>query len=642
MRHALVLSLIVLLSSCARDPLELWEHTSPPEGLSELLSLIDLESSGFELVKVALSEGDSLAATELMHAYFRTHPPIEAPHSTYSNMLNLAEDLLDGTLELPNHPPFDLPDDPDWSEDPFGDPNWRFLYHTFRWPMSLLEAYRETGEQRFLDRFLFLMEDYAQDNIGGISPSDMTWYDMAASIRIENWLYSWKILLETGDADEAFMIRFLPYAWYHGEMLANGIEYAEEGNHGTFHSRALLSLGLVFPQFNDASGWYDLGSDRLETQLLDLVSDEGVHLEQAVFYHFYMMTAYQEIRELLQSGGMDFSAEGVARIEKMPLFAAHILQPNGWMPMLSDTPQDLRIAIPEEMHPWLDFSLSQGERGERPTQTHQSYDHSGYVIFRSGWGEARNFTDETQLVFDTGPKGSGHGHFDAQTFVLSAFGTDMLVDSGYYTFVRPWREYFRSPSAHNILLPVDDPPAEWETVPERLIWRRGEDWALQSSRVMLPDGRFWRRAVVHLAPDDFIILDDVEGAGEELELLFHLAPGASLDGDGRAIHLEFHYAKLDILSAGEVGMSTVSGATDPTQGWYSPKYGVKEPNTVLSLRSSAGPRFQTLLHPHRLDPVESFELLEDDTGRYRFRIVGQTGVEEVEIDLTDGSVIRSY
>jgi len=613
-----------------------------PVDWAELVTKLDLDASGLEEVAEAIAHGDSSAASAAMLEYFLNAELVEAPHVSFADPVMSAEEILRGELNLPLHPSFNLPADPDWSEDPFGDSNWRFQYHTFRWPMALLYAFQETNDRRFLYRFLFLITDYARDNFAGPPPSDMTWYDMAAAQRIENWLYAWKSLLELDEVNEEFAISFLSWSFHHGEMLSEYIEYESAGNHGTFHSRALVSLGLVLPMFNDSPHWLDLGTERLESQLFDIVSPVGVHLEQSVYYHFYMMLTYNDIRTIFQQGGIDFSAEAVQRLEGMPLFGAHIIKPNGYLPMLGDTAIRNGVHVPMNLHPWLDWTLSQGQAGSAAPELCVFYPYSGYVIFRSGWGHERAFEEETQLVFDTGPVGSGHGHYDAQTFTLSAYGEDLIVDGGYYTFTGEWRSYFKSPAAHNVVLPQENSPDVWLSVPESLVWEKQEDAAFKSSQVILDDGRLWRRSVVHLPPDDFILLDQVDEVGPSLESLFHFAPNMNLISSDQYCSVSGDSAQLDLFALGIDEMLKSSGELDPIQGWYSPRYQIKEPNQVLHLRRDDGRvDFQILLHPHKGDAVINFELLEHEGSSYLFHIERSWGSEEVRVDEASGQVIRS-
>ncbi|MBM4258475.1 MAG: hypothetical protein FJ147_21580 [Deltaproteobacteria bacterium] len=62
------------------------------------------------------------------------------------------------------------------------------------------------------------------------------------------------------------------------------------------------------------------------------------------------------------------------------------------------------------------------------------------------------------LLFDCGNLGSqsiaAHGHADALSFTLRAFGQHIFVDPGTYDYFRypDWRDYFRSTCAHNTLM----------------------------------------------------------------------------------------------------------------------------------------------------------------------------------------------
>jgi Heparinase II/III-like protein len=79
------------------------------------------------------------------------------------------------------------------------------------------------------------------------------------------------------------------------------------------------------------------------------------------------------------------------------------------------------------------------------------FPNSGYHVLRSDWTSA----DAQHLIFDCGPLGEGnHGHFDALSFELAAFGNALIVDPGRYTYSesgedRNWRVHFRSTAAHN-------------------------------------------------------------------------------------------------------------------------------------------------------------------------------------------------
>ncbi len=95
----------------------------------------------------------------------------------------------------------------------------------------------------------------------------------------------------------------------------------------------------------------------------------------------------------------------------------------------------------------------EGHEGDRPLAS-RAFAEGGYYLLRHG----RAGSDERIVVtFDCGPLGYGplaaHGHADALSFTLRAFGVDVLVDAGTYDyFTYPaWRRYFRGTRAHNTI-----------------------------------------------------------------------------------------------------------------------------------------------------------------------------------------------
>ena len=215
------------------------------------------------------------------------------------------------------------------------------------------------------------------------------------------------------------------------------------------------------------------------------------------------------------------------------------------------------------------------------------------------------------------------------------------MDSGNFNYSGEWRDYFKGLSAHNVLVPVESVPIYWPITPERLLWRKGEDWAIQVSKAALPGGRQWRRVVVYLDADDFILIDDADGEGPDLELLFHFAPDTAVDWDGVICRVQADGAALDLLPAGDVDLDFIRGAEDPIQGWYAPAYGRKEPNSVARIRPSNGEyEFRTLLHAHRNDGVLGFSVFEEDGDVLRFLIQRDHENEEVLVDLNSGLVDR--
>jgi hypothetical protein len=76
-----------------------------------------------------------------------------------------------------------------------------------------------------------------------------------------------------------------------------------------------------------------------------------------------------------------------------------------------------------------------------------SMPQSGYHVMRSGSDE-----DARQVIFDAGPTGGGHGHFDLFNFELFGYGKPLISDPGLYTYDSSARRNWAvSTPAHNTL-----------------------------------------------------------------------------------------------------------------------------------------------------------------------------------------------
>lgn len=638
----LPLSILLAALGCDDQPARPAASSPAPPGFGAAAALIDWSRPEFAGLAAALAEGDSQRAAAGLLAYYSETPPFAAPHGTSTNPIADADLLLGGVILLPPHPGVPLPADPTWLEDPLGDVNWRYQYHTLRWTQPLLAAYEATHEPSYLERLLFLLDDYMADNLVTEPISDMTWYDMAASLRSEHLLYFFRELLIEGEVDSERMSAFLTWMHRHGDALANEIHYNAASNHGTFHNRSLIVAGLGLPALLAAPAWLATGRNRLELQLSIMVSPYGVQVEQSPFYHFSLFSLSRSIRNILAQNGESYSAPTEALLARMPIFAAHILQPNGQPPMLSDTPADISATAYMGRHPVLDFSISRGAQGTHPGERFLSYPITGEVICRSGWGEARPFVDETMAVMDTGPLGGWHGHHDPLTVTLYSHGEALIVDSGYYTYNSDaWRSYFLSPAAHNVLRDANYPNFVADT-PQRMLWRTGADWAYQSAIVELSPGCQWVRHFVYLDPGELLLLDFTYGGNPDPRLLLRFAPEAQCTQEGSRLRLSLGKAALDVFPAGTVPLELIQGQESPKQGWYSPRYGVRVPNLVASYGGNRRLEFMTCLHPHDgSDPLLDFRLLGGVANEYyRFALERSTGSEEITVWTAIGQVSR--
>ncbi len=85
-----------------------------------------------------------------------------------------------------------------------------------------------------------------------------------------------------------------------------------------------------------------------------------------------------------------------------------------------------------------------------PTWTNRFFPDAGQAVFRSGWGPRDLWLT---LVADHGPaRKSLHNHADGTSFALSAYGEDLLIDTGYYKPDSLQNPLTTDAPSHNVVL----------------------------------------------------------------------------------------------------------------------------------------------------------------------------------------------
>ena len=366
------------------------------------------------------------------------------------------EGLMHGHFEF-NGESHHLPDPIDWLANPSADIEWHILLHKFYYAAGLAQHWQRSGDVRHVQRWCTLVDGWMQAVPPGFIAADVT------GRRVQNWIYSLHGLVMHDRADAvapiepALFRRVLGSLHTQVEFLCANL--TPKRNHRTLELLAIFLAGVVFPEFERAAHWRAFAlRETLVNIHADLLAD-GVHCELSTDYHHLALRNWMQIRLLAARNGVAVPDGMDAALDRAFDFALHVHQPGGGMPSLSDG--DARGFLPLLLQGAdcfdrddLRFVATQGAQGHRPAQRNAHFVSSGYHVLRSGWANA----DEQHLVFDCGPLGEGnHGHFDALSFELAAFGRALVVDPGRYTYSEAtteadpinWRVHFRSTAAHN-------------------------------------------------------------------------------------------------------------------------------------------------------------------------------------------------
>lgn len=510
-----------------------------------------------------------------------------------------ADLIQNGVWDLPRFDPVELDDPPSWTEDPYDENYWRFVFYGLRPLRHLLGAYESTGDITYLETLAELLMSFA--NARDTSPhlSD----PHAAAFRTMVQVASYGALERAGFLDTELEEALRSSIGRDAAFLAEPANYQGGYNHGFTEAAALLLVAETFP---DTEGWGDVAKDRLDRLMVEAVDSDGVEVENSPFYHFYVMRFAADIAAWAGLNDIALPAEFSERVNNMADYAAWILMPNNKVPLVGSSltrtvtaASDDNLADLSAENPHLDFVLSQGASGEAPETNSVLFADSGTAILRSGFGTEESYGHETHIVFDVGPYRTDHSQLDALSVNVHAAGVTVLPDSGLFTY-EPGTDfdYFHGTAAHNTVLV--DGLDQLEGVVTAGISETGDCWSYQSGSHELYPGVTHRRAVVLVGRDLIAVVDLLNAESErEFTQLWHFAPELNVD-DQRGTVVASTDAETEvarIIQAGDDSSLTLSVGDDGTYpGWYSELYEIKMPATVAGYDVHADTaRYVTLL-----------------------------------------------
>jgi uncharacterized heparinase superfamily protein len=453
------------------------------------------------------------------------------------------------------------------------DEEWRIEWVKFYYGLDLANAFRATGERRFLAAWERLVGSFIQQVPPDHDSSDVT------ARRVLNWIYAWQRLPEAAEPLAAALF----------DSIAAQVEHVRatltpERNHRTLELYALLIAALALPALDD--GLAELAVTELHANLLRDFRPDGVHREASTHYHMIALRSFAGARANCRRYGVALPAGFDERFSAACDFARACRRPDGTIPALSDSDTG-------DYGELLDLAanlLGRDELREAP-RDHASFPDGGYHFQRCGG---------RYLAFDCGPLGDGgHGHYDLLNVEAWAGARPLVLDPGRFTYAEGepnWRHWFRGTAAHNTVTvdgrdqtPYARGRSSAPSAHGRLLGRAtapGLDVIAAEATSPVYDAVHVRR--VALVDCAYWVIEDRLSAptAHRYDLRFHLAPG------------EAHVAPGGAVLGRDVAL-VVSGARAMLEdGWISPRYGIRCAAPVVSaVADGREARFITVVAP---------------------------------------------
>jgi len=491
--------------------------------------------------------------------------------------------------------------------------------------LVLARAFAVTGQAKYAEAVVGQIDNWlAQCPF----PNGMNWRSpLELGIRLINWAWAFELIEPSGLLTQAWWQKIVPAIHRHLWCLDRGYSrYSSANNHLIGEAAGAYIGARYFGGFIQSDGWARRAKQILEEEIINQTHADGGNKEQALGYHVFVLEFFLLAGLAGRNSGDDFSKPYWTQIERMFEFVAVFVEGGGNVPLygdyddgfvlnLGDRDNQTRalLSVAGELFDRDDFRSLAGASRERvawqlsipasvrakptfqkPLQS-KAFPDTGYYLLQSGGADVE---DRISAVFDCAELGMGqlaaHGHADALSLTLRAFGHDVLVDPGTYDYFthRKWRDYFKSTRAHNTI--TVDGTNQSEMLGLFLWGARAEskcvEWLPSSNGgsvsgqhdgyCRLSDPVSHRRSVaLDVVACELSITDELSAtAGHSAELCFHLSELCSVeDVCENSVIISAPFGRVTMSMDPRLNLTIYRGSEDPICGWMSRGYHRKVP-----------------------------------------------------------------
>ena len=339
----------------------------------------------------------------------------------------------------------------DHSYDHYNEWLWQLNIH-YCW-VNLAEAYWATGDEKYSKAFVRQLNGWIDQcsglihNWNGVSSM---WRPLDAGQRMQrNWPILFYRFLASPSFDDESIIKMVKSFYQHAVHLK---KHPTTNNWLTLEMSGLYIVGGLFPEFWDADDWRLFAVKKLYEEGQTLFYPDGAEIELTPTYHTVALSSMLTVFRFAQLNGYTLPEGYISRLEKAYEYFIKLMMPDGLMPALNDSGwiSSMQFIVQaSNLFPnnkIFKYFATGGKEGKLPSYTSVWMPWAGWYVMRSGWDK-----DAFYALFEVGPYGSAHQHEDKLSFILYAYGSKLITESGYYSYDQSdWRKYALSARGHNV------------------------------------------------------------------------------------------------------------------------------------------------------------------------------------------------
>ena len=465
------------------------------------------------------------------------------------------------------------------------------MINRFEWLIPVAQSYWITGNEKYARFATDILSKWIKANqpasyepqVRGQGECGLPWNDtLDIGIRLQNFCRIFQYVRCCDSFDAELYVDFLCSIYDHTKILM-----AQEkngffgGNWQTQECEGLVQAAVLFPEFKDSLKWHECAMSlvALHTEEPKTMSD-GTYLEPTPDYFSNVRQNLFNIIALSKMNGFEVDSGVSEPIEKMFEWFMGLTLSDTYMPVPGDTSKinqqkylafgaalfnrgDMKFVsgldkLPGEFIWMMDdktFEVYESLPVVKPANSHTLLPDSQYIVMRDDWA---NLGHGNSLFFDINPIAKGHNHYDYLNIEAVFGGERLITEPAHMGYSHPQRTvYGVGAIGHNVAL-IDDGAKQntWITSPAPEITGTyfSDEYDYAEGKVVYPSdetasGYEWRRAVVYLKPDVYVISDVFTGSGSHnIKRLFHTPAqnecellsnngGAKITGKNKSVYI---------------------------------------------------------------------------------------------------------
>lgn len=501
MKNIIIFFIAVVSLSCSKESLRSGT-TEPQNGdqnssnlviNSQLFETINLDYPGLEKAKAFYEADEHGNAAKAILEYYRMRTGIVNPAISLINTTVTEDDKLKANFALDSYRffvnnyfedggakmPYSLNDGGaiNWAFEPAAaDNEYQRQLHRHQWFVPQAKVYRVTRDEKHIQSWINVYRDWLENNPMPTSgTNNTTWWQLQVAERTLGQTQLFEYYKNSTHFTQEWLAEFMVHFAEHADFL---VEHPYQGGNILIsQASALVSAGVLFPEFKNAENWKNTGFQILDNEVKNQFLEDGMHLELDFSYHISAIADFYEIMKLAEANQEivgDAAANFNQYLHKAAEVVMHFTYPNYFtnppggqlVPGFNDTRQNswTRSVLNRnytrynEMFPQdneLLYMGTYGQRGTQPSVDPKAFLSSGYYVLRNGWDRSSTMLIHSNNYAEGPIRVSSHNQPDNGTFELYHSGRNFFPDAGVYAYMSSGdnsaREWYRQTRVHNTM-----------------------------------------------------------------------------------------------------------------------------------------------------------------------------------------------